>query len=256
MIRTSSLPEACHELFAQYPLAARTANRSGTVRTMVLMLRDSDDARYFVLSHDRRQGKPFYSLRPRRTTDTVDIGADGGAMVPDVVVNAVIRGVPIPRDGSLFGWRRGDAVTALIPFYTTSTPASPDPFWVVMPRTGTLEAQWPPFTDERLFGRWFWEHYQAGKITSVGCLIAGTPDTVFWANTKVILGSDCCAVERDIKSPEGYTLRRGIYVYYQALRAGKPVPSLRVLLADTGKTDLAPRFRRFANSDGRPQGGS
>jgi len=45
-------------------------------------------------------------------------------------------------------------------------------------------------------------------------------------------------------------LQRGRYVYYQALRAGKPVPSLRVLLAATGKIDLAPRFRRTGYAEG------
>ncbi len=74
-------------------------------------------------------------------------------------------------------------------------------------------------------------------------------------DTEAILGSGCCAVARDIKSPDGHTLRCGRYVYYQALQAAKPVPSLEVLLADTGKTDLAPRFRS-EHSDGWPRGGS
>lgn len=255
MIRTSSLSEACHELFTRYPLAVTIADQ-GAIRTMLLMLRDSDSARYFVLSQDPRQDRSPYSLRLRRTTDTVHIEADDGAAVPDVIANAVTNGVPIPRDGSLFGWRSGDTVTALVPVYTTFKPASPDPFWVVMPRAGIPEAQWPPFADECLFGHWFWEYFQVGRTISVGDLIAGTRDTVFWADTKAILGTACCAVARDVESHEGCTLRRGIYVPHQALRAGKPVPPLTVLLDDPGKTDLAPRFRRFARSDDRSQGGT
>jgi hypothetical protein len=246
MIRTCSLSEACHELFARYPLAVVTDDRNGTTRTMLLALPDSDGAKYFVLSHDRREGKPLYSLRPRRATDTVNIEPDGGTTVPDVAVSAVTHGVPIPRDGSLFGWRCGDAVTALLPVYTTSTPASPDPFWAVMPQTGVPEEQWPPFADRRLLGHWFWEDYRTGRIIFLDNLIEGTPDTVFWADTKAIIGSNCCAVARDIESPEGYKLRRGIYVYYQALRAGEPVPSLEALLAEANRTDLAPRFQRSA----------
>jgi hypothetical protein len=73
---------------------------------------------------------------------------------------------------------------------------------------------------------------------------------VFWTDTGAILGSGCCAVAHDIRSPEGPMLQRGRYVYYQALRAGKPVPSLRVLLAATGKIDLAPRFRRSGHVEG------
>lgn len=246
MTRTNTIAEACRELFAHYPLAVLTADCDGSTRSMLLAVSDSDEARYFVLSHDRRGGKHRYSLRQRHTTDTVDIEADGSDIVPNVVVNAVTHGVPIPRDGSLFGWERGGAVTALVPVYTTFTPEFPEPFWIVMPRTGIPEAQWPPFTGERFFGHWFWEHYWAGRIISLGDLIARTPDTVFWTNTKAILDSDCCTVARDIASSEGYTLRRGIYVCYQTLRADKAVPPLTVLLADVEKTDLAPRFRRFA----------
>jgi hypothetical protein len=86
------------------------------------------------------------------------------------------------------------------------------------------------------------EYYQAGTISSLDDLIGGTPGAVFWINTAAILGSDCCAVARDITSPDGHTLRRGRYVYYEALRAGKPVPPLRKLLATADRADLASRF--------------
>ena len=218
-----------------------------------MLLSDGDGARFFVLTHDRRDGRSLYSLRQRGTRETMNIEADGDAALPHVAVSVVTRGVPIPRDGSLFGWRYGNTVTALVPVYTTSTPASPDPFCAVMPRAGIPEAQWPPFTEEHLPGPWFWERYWARKIISVGGLIAETPTTVFWANTKATLGTNCCLVAHDIESGEDYTLRRGTYVYYEALRAGTPVPSLTALLAETGKIDLAPRFRRFMDSDGRPQ---
>ena len=219
----------------------------------MLLLSDGDGARVFVLTHDRRDGRSLYSLRQRGTRETVNIEAGGDAAVPDVAVNAVTRGVPIPRDGSLFGWRCGDAVTALVPVYTTSTTTSPDPFCAVMPRAGIPEVQWPPFTEEHLPGPWFWEHYWARRIISASGLIAETPATVFWADTKATLGTNCLLVAHDIESGEDYTLRHGIYVYYKVLRAGTPVPSLTVLLADSDKIDLAPRFRRFMDSDGRPQ---
>jgi hypothetical protein len=256
MIRTSSLYEACHELFAAYPLAARALNHSGTIRSMVLMLQDGDNAGFFVLSNDCGEGRPSYSLRPWPAGGIVDIEADGSPVVPDVVVKAVTRGVPIPRDGSLFGWTCGDAITALVVVYAEYTSVHPEPGWAVMPRAGISEAQWPPFTGERLFGHWSWEHYRAGSIVSLDSLIAGNPDTVFWTDTTATLGSNCCAVGRDIRSPKGPTLQRGGYVYYQVLRAGKPVPSLGMLLADTSKIDLAPRFRHSGHSDGWPQGSS
>lgn len=244
MIRTSSLHETCHELFAGYPLATTTANRSGTVCSMILMLQDGEDVRFFVLSRDCHEHGTRYSLRSWRAADIVYIENEGNTAISDTVIDTLTRGVPIPQDRSLFGWTSGSAISALVAVYTTYTPMWPEPSWMVMPRAEDPEAQWPPFTDEPLFGQWFWEDYRAGDIVSVADLIAATPDTVFWVDTKAVLGSDCCAIVRDIESPEGHTLQGGRYVYHEALRAGKTVPSLRTLLTWDAKTDLTPRFRR------------
>jgi hypothetical protein len=161
MICVGSLYKACGDLFAGYPLAARVVDWGGTVRSMVLMLRDGDDAEFYVLTCDCGDGRPFYSVSPWHAGGTiVNIEADGGA-VPDGVVSAVSRGVPFPRHGSLFGWKCGEDVTALIAVYAKYTPAYPEPSWVVMPLAGTPDAQWPPFTGEQLVGDWFWKHYRA-----------------------------------------------------------------------------------------------
>jgi hypothetical protein len=210
---------------------------------MVLLLQDVDDARFFVLSQDSSKGRPSYSLHPWPAGDVAGIEPGGVTAVSDAVVNAITHGVPIPRDGSLFGWTYEEAVTAVIAVYTMSALASPQPIWATMPLAGTPEAEWPPFTDERFFGDWFWEHYRAGRVVLLDDLVAGTPGTVYWVDTRTILGSDSCAVARDIRNPKGRTLRRGRYVYYKALRAGKLVPPLAALLADSSKIDLAPRFR-------------
>ena len=103
MIRTRSLYETCHELFTDYPLAVRVVNRSGTIRSMVLMLPDGDDADFFVLMCDSSQDGPLYSLCIWRAGGIVDIDADSSAAVPNVVVNAVTRGIPIPRHGTVSG---------------------------------------------------------------------------------------------------------------------------------------------------------
>lgn len=257
MVHDDSAAEVCRELFARYPIAIIAADRGETSRTMVLMLRDGDDMRLFILSHDRREDGPPYSLRRWRTTESVDIaGEHGAATVSDTVMTVLTRSIPIPRDRSLFGWRQDGYVTALVPVYTTFAPRYPEPFWAVMPRVGTHEAQWPPFTGERLFGSWFWEYYWAGDLVSVDSLIAEVPGAVFWADTKAALGSDSCAVAHDIKSPDGFTLERGRYVYYRALQVCKPMPSLGVLLAEARKTDLAPRFQRAADRDGRKDAGN
>jgi hypothetical protein len=243
MTCTSSLYARCHELFAGYPLTIRAHASGGrTVRSMVLMLRSGDDACFFVLS-DRSDDKPGYSIRSWPVGRSVDIADEGSSDVPDVARDAVSHGIPIPRDGSLFGWSNGDSITALVAVYAMYTPASPQPSWTVMPLAGIPRVAWPPFVYEHFLGCWFWEHQRAGNIISLSDLIAATPNAVFWVDTKAVLGSDCCAVMHDIDGPGGHTLRQGRYVYYGALQAGKPVPSLSLLLADATKIDLSLRFQ-------------
>ncbi len=245
MICTRCLYEACHKLFSEYPLAVRIVNRSGTVCSMVLMLQTGDDEEFFVLSRDGGGGEQSYALWAWPAGEIVDITIESEPSVPPLAVTAVTCGVPIPQDGSLFGWKHRDAVTALIVIYAEYSPDYPEPGWAVMPLTSTSEELWPPFTGERLFGHWSWEEYKSGRIVSLDKLIAENPETVYWVDTKNALGSDCCAVARDISSREGVVLQRGRYVYYQALRANDPVPPLTELLTSPGAVDLAPRFQRY-----------
>jgi hypothetical protein len=243
MTRIGSLYEVCSELFASYPLAASVAACDDAMRSMVLMLSDGENARFFLLSHYGDEDPPFYSLRLWRAASIVSIEAYDDDAAPEIAVEALTQGVPIPRHGSLFGWICEDDITALVTVTAEFTPEYPEPSWAVMPLAKAPAAYWPPFTGEPFFGRWFWKYYQSRHVVSLNELIAETPDTVFWADTKAIVGWDSCAVARDIRSSAGYTLRRGCYVYYQALQAGKPVPSLSRMLTVTDKTDLAPRFR-------------
>jgi hypothetical protein len=244
MTNTTFLYKACKELFTSYPLAVRAINGSGTIRSMVLLLRNGDNAEFFLLLHNCTEGKPFYSLCPWHGGSITDIDDDDSVAMTDGVANVLTHGVPIPQHGSLFGWRFEDFVTNLIAISAEDTPACLEPSWTVMPLAETPETQWPPFIEEHFFGRWFWEHYWAGSIVSLADLISRIPNAVFWVDTEEIIGWDCCAVARDIRSPEGYTLRRGRYVYYQTLRSGEPVPSLEILLRNARKVDLAPRFRK------------
>ena len=130
-------------------------------------------------------------------------------------------------------------------FSRSPRPRPAEPSWTVMPLAGTPEARSAPWPSANVSsGHWFWEYYRAGcHHTPSMTSSPGNGTQVFWVNTKAILGSDCCAVARDISSPEGPLLRHGRYVYFQVLQAGNPVPSLEALLADSGKIDLAPRFR-------------
>jgi hypothetical protein len=195
-----------------------------------------------VLSHDNGEGRPRCSLRLWGARNIVNIEADGIAAVPDEIVKAVAYGVPIPQGWSLFGWNDKGIITTLTLFCTKGARQLPRYTW--MPLAGLPEAQWPPYASESLFGRWFWDSHQDGKVIPLARLIAGTLNTVYWVDTSVSLGSGCCAVARDFGDPEGPMLRRGCYVYCEALRAGKPVPSLTALLAQASKLDLGLQFQR------------
>jgi hypothetical protein len=242
MFRTNSPYETCHQLFTEYPLAVEAIGESGLIRSMVLMLPEDDDARFFMLVAYETGSSASFSLFPWRADGAVDIKPAGGT-IPDALAAALTDGIPIPRDGSLFGWVREGIVAALIGVQTRYTPTSPEPAWEVMPLASLPAAKWPPFTGDHLLGRWFWEYHRAGAIVLLDALIAETDDLVFWVDSKGLLGTDCCAVARDIKSAEGYTLPYGCYVYYEALRTSRQLPSPDLLLANLGKVDLGPHFR-------------
>lgn len=251
----TSLHEACRRLFSSHPLAAREVSLTGTIRAMVLMVCEGGQAWFFVLSEGCGYDLPLYSLCPWPSGDVVDVAGDGS--VPGFLADAVWRGIPLPRHGSVFGWAPPDgAVDALVVVYTDHAPGRPVPCWSVLPLAGIPEARWPPFTSRRFLGPWFWEEYRAGRIVLLDDLIAEAPGAVFWVNTRQALGSACCAVARDVGGRTGHTVRRGRYVNSEALRAGRPVPSLTALLADTSKIDIAGRFRRPALRDGWPRVGA
>lgn len=250
MIPASQVYRACGALFGTYALAVVAVEGAPTMQSIVLMLADGDDVGFFVLLRDCGETRPAYTVVPWHATGAVPIEPDGGE-VPDVAANAVLRGVPIPQDGSLFGWVRGEPVTALTVICARYTPETPVPTWSVLPRAGAPEAEWPPFTDERLLGHWFWDHHRTGSIIDLGEVIAATPDTVFWVDTYASLGSDCCVVEGDVKTQDRHVLPRGTYVDSATLRAGIVVPTTAELLADADRTDLTPRFGGPAHTASR-----
>lgn len=247
MTRARALDEVCTDLFAGYPSAIRTCRHGNEIiQSLVLMVLDGQDISFFTLS--RHPDRP--SLTPWDDSNTRNVNSDGYLHDPEDIADVLTRGIPLPRHGSLFGWTPDGCISALIVFSANQAPPRRPPSWTVMPLVGTSEIRWPPFTDEPVFGRWFWQYYDAGTVVNLVRLISETPCTVFWAATKGILGSDCCVVAQDTESSEGLTLPRGRYVYSEVLQEGRPVPSLDTLLADDRKIDLSPRFQRSAYCNG------
>lgn len=110
--------------------------------------------------------------------------------------------------------------------------------------SGGAESSWAPFIGARLFGAWFWDHYRNGNVVDLAPLVAATPDAAFWAQPGN-LTYGCCAVARDVTSPDGWTLPQGVYVCSDSLRDGETAGPLDEVLAGD-VTDLYPRFRKAA----------
>jgi hypothetical protein len=183
---------------------------------MVLMLEGPDEPGFFVLAHDFGMERPLFWLWSWPAGSIVNI-EDGSENIPDVAMNAVLHGVPIPRDGSLFGWAYDNVITALIVVYAEYTPERPEPSWAIMPRADIPSAMWPAVTGKRLFGNWSWEPQGDGQIVSIESLIARDPGTVFWVDTKAILG----AARPQARAIAGYASRRP-----GQDRPGRPVPAI------------------------------
>lgn len=144
-----------------------------------------------------------------------------------------------PADGSLYGWRHGTAITALIMFFDDGAPDG-GPSWTVCPHAGTPEAHWPTFTAGDWGPDWFREHYAAGHLADLGPLVASTRHVIFGIPAGPG-GEFCFAVKVDI-GERGFVLPRGVYAYHGTLSAGLALPSLGDLLADERRMDLGPRF--------------
>jgi hypothetical protein len=258
----------CQDLFAGYPLAVRVTRLPGgrgDERSMVL-LAPGEKEEFFLLCQDGDADSPF-TLFPWRAQGMTLIRPDGGDL-QDPCRHVLSDGVPIPRHGSLFGWVSGVSVTALISAYTKYTPRSPVPSWAVLPWADGTRDQWPPFTFEKLLGRWFWEYVRSGTVRDMESVIAASPDTVFWTDTALstdtvlstdtapstdmlstdpvfwtgtggVPGAGCCAVARDIRAADGLVLPRGRYVHRQLALSGTAIPPLESLLASPGRIDLS-----------------
>ena len=237
MSTTSTLTEAAERLFADYPQAAsiEAVSRYGADRSMTVAVFNDDEPRFFIVGRDVEPDGPLFTVRQRRTTDVACL-SDETIPLPGWAADAVTCGLPIPPHGALYGWADRGRITAMIPFYGDGL----EPGSFLMPEADA--ADWPPFAGEKVLGPWLWEYYRAGRIVNLGPVIAGSPGAVFWTAGVAPLEWGCCAVARDLASPDGWTFPSGRYVYGGELQAGVAVPSLETLLADPGATDLAPRF--------------
>jgi len=237
-VTAGDLHEKCGNLFRAYPLA--WDEPACGVRSMVLMQEGAPE--FFILAEFSGKGTPRFRLLPWREEGAVSIEPGAAVPVPPRMARVVTSGIPLPRDGSLFGWVSDGRVCGLLKFRVRYSREQPVPRYSPMPLAALPESRWPAWVRCGLFGTWFWEGVRAGSITDLAPLIAATPRTVFWARTRTALGSDCAAVARDVAG-KGIILPAGVYAYFGPQQDGAEIPSLETLLAGPGLTDLAPRFR-------------
>ena len=135
---------------------------------MIVMLPDGDDAQFYAVADQECDTGHDFSVWSWPAGEVIDVPSKGGVGVPAGVVDAVTRGTPVPRDGSLFGWLHQGSVSALVVIYSLYSEETPHPSWSVMPMSGAPADQWPPFTRKDLLGNWSWDYLRERALVSVG----------------------------------------------------------------------------------------
>lgn len=231
--------ERCESLFGKYPLAVDDVG-PGTITLM----RTGGPPRFYGLG---RCGPGAYQIwQWNGSSDSDQRIEPGTAEISREFSEALGHGVPLPRDGAMFGYcRNGGDVDALITVHQNQGPV---PEFAVLVRTDSkgTEDSLPSFAGQP-FGEWFWLDMQAGYIFDLAAAVSVTRSTVFWVprvmldDTGVIVVRTPVALGRergDRNLPAGiYALWRTVRVEFSGLVLADEV------LARPGAVDLGPRFR-------------
>ena len=233
---------ACLRLFRHYPLAVRRHYAEHRYGSMVLMNREAGVARFFVLI---MEWDDLFVLRHWDRRDGARLEIDADTAVPGDVHRLIEGSVPVPRDGALLGWMAGCQVQAVVAAYGRLPEpwddASAVPGVLVMPRTGSQAAEWPPLTASPLDDGQLWEFVRSGQLADLTPLVSRSPERVFW-----VPGADgrpgpqaARVVVTERLSTEELWLPAGVYADHLTLRAGTPAKTATQLLALPGVVDLA-----------------
>lgn len=222
--------DLCGQLFDGYPQAVTYPGWD-----MILIVPpagDLGDPGVYVLSrHDAAITIRRWGSGSRHE----DVAARG---LSDEFRAAIDNGVPWPL-ASLYGWTDDAEVTAVLSISTW--PGSEDdglPTCSLMPRADLPPTWWPPGVSLGWFGWWWWQQVRAGRIVPLASVIAPTTGTV---TCKVVGEHEVVGVHADLKSPDGWVLRSGVYADHRDLEGGLVPPSLAELhIRGQGVRDQAP----------------
>jgi hypothetical protein len=237
---------ACLWLFRSYPLAVNPSRPSdGRPRSIVLRHGAFAGSGYYVLTQNLAE---HFTLRPWGTGEGECQQIGPGTPVPVSSHRVITEGMPVPRDGALFGWVTDRQATALLSVYHGES--SPGP-WVpqvrVLALAGTEPLRWPPFTASPLDDGRLWEYADRGEIVDLAPVVARTAGGAFWVpsqhSVRAGQGHGCVVIGDNLTTAD-YWLPAGIYMDHWMLREGVPTPPASHLLTLPGVTALSGRLPR------------
>jgi hypothetical protein len=244
----------CEQLFSCYPLAAAPHSDGRGSRSMVLMTRSEGEAKFFVLTKTDRA----FHIRPWNCGQEAVQEVTPDEPVAGVFARVIAHGIPVPQCRAVLGWAPDRQVTAILAVHggnPTGTDVAPTvPAIQVMPMSGTVTIDWPPFGASLLGDGRLWDYLERGDIVDIAPLLASCPGQAFKTPCPHEHGSPrgaaCVVVTANLVARE-YWLPAGVYTEHWMLREGIPVPPAGQLLALPGAVDLAHELRTTTEPEPR-----
>lgn len=232
----------CEQLFSSYPLATAPHCAGPGSRSMILMIQAAGEPKFFVLTET---GRAFH-IRPWNCGQEAAQEVTPGEPVGGVFARVIAHGMPVPQGRAVLGWAPDHQVTAILAvhgWHTAGAGAAPAvPAIQVMPMSGTVTIDWPPFGTGLLGDGRLWDHLDRGDIVDIAPLLASRPGQAFLTPCPHGHGSPrgaaCVVVTANLMASE-YWLPAGVYTDHWTLREGIPVPPAGQLLALPGTVDMA-----------------
>ena len=142
---------------------------------MLLMTRAEGEAKFFVLTETDRA----FHIRPWNCGQEAIQEVTPGEPAAGIIAQAIAHGMPVPRGRAVLGWAPDRQVTAILTVHggpTAGADAAPAvPAMQVMPMSGTVTIDWPPFGASLLGDGRLWDYLERGDIVDIAPLLASRP---------------------------------------------------------------------------------